>query len=218
MINVLYENEEILVIDKPAGLASQPGEKVGKSVISVIEQQCHFHPYPVHRLDKETAGCMLIAKDPASAGRWAPRLFDGQIKKKYRAICAGAPSATSGQYSDFLVSKGMEQSAITRYSLLCRFGDLDGEEPAFSMVEFELGTGRTHQIRKHSSMHGHPILADDKYGNFALNRRLKRERRLSMLLLWAYELSLQGVPPIHSALPSHFSEFLAQWNFTPEVQ
>ena len=218
MINVLYENEDILVIDKPAGLASQPGERVGASVVSAIEGQCHFHPYLVHRLDKETSGCMLIAKTPISAHSWALKLSEGAAKKKYQAICAGAPIAPNGQYVEPLVSGGKEQRATTIYTLLSRFGELDGEEPAFSLVEFDLGTGRTHQIRRHSSMHGHPILADDKYGNFALNKRLKREHKLSTLLLWACQLSLRGLPPIYSAVPSHFSEFLSQWKSAPEVR
>lgn len=217
MVDLLYEDKEILVIDKPAGLPSQPGERVKSSVVSVCEAQFGFHPFPVHRLDKETAGCMIVAKDSASATRWALRIGMRDIRKRYRAICLGAPGREKGSYSDDLLVDGKVHAACTEFFVLSHFGSLDGIQGYFSLMEFELGTGRIHQIRRHAAMHGHPILWDDKYGNFPLNRRLKRELGIGRLLLWAFALDIPGFPTLRSAMPTHFSAFMKAWESPQET-
>jgi len=211
MIKILYENEEILVVDKPAGLPAQPGERVDSSVISVVENDCGFKPFPVHRLDKETAGCMMLAKSAGAASRWSAQLSERGIRKLYRAVCAGGPTNDKGIYADDLVIGGKPLSARTYYTCLARFGEGQDGKKAFSLLEAELGSGRTHQIRRHMAMHGHPILGDDKYGDFALNRQLKKTLGLKHLLLWACRLEIPGYAPILSPMPPHFSQFLGRW-------
>jgi len=219
MITALYEDADILVIDKPAGLASQPGERVGSTVVSAVERDFHFHPYLVHRLDKETAGCMVIAKHEAAAAAWSALLAGRNVHKKYRAICADSPAKSDGVYTDPLPGGGLPQAATTRFHLLERYDCEAFGGPRFSLVEFELGTGRTHQIRRHSAMHGHPILGDDRYGNFRLNRELRRDLGVRKLMLWACSLELPGTGTIHSAMPPHFSGFFDRLKTTtpPEV-
>jgi len=211
MITILYENDEILVVDKPAGLPAQPGERVDSSVISVVERDLGFMPFPVHRLDKETAGCMMLAKSAGAASRWSARIGERGIRKLYRAVCAGGPANDKGIYADDLVIGGKPLSARTSYTCLARFGEGKDGEVAYSLLEAELGSGRTHQIRRHMAMHGHPILGDDKYGNFTLNRQLKKTSGLKHLLLWACRLEIPGYAPILSPMPSHFSRFLGLW-------
>jgi 23S rRNA pseudouridine955/2504/2580 synthase len=218
MVDLLYEDKEILVIDKPAGLPSQPGERVKSSVVSVCEAQFGFHPFLVHRLDKETAGCMILAKDSAAATRWALRIGTRDIRKRYRAICLGGPVRKKGSYSDDLLVDGKVQATHTDFLVLSRFGSLDGISDYFSLMEFELGTGRTHQIRRHAAMHGHPILWDDKYGDFSLNRRLKHELGIGKLLLWAFALDIPGFPTLRSATPAHFSAFMKAWESPQETR
>ena len=218
MVGLLYEDEEILVIDKPAGLPSQPGERVKSSVISVCQSQFGIDPFPVHRLDKETSGCMILAKSSAAASLWSERVGGKHVRKRYRAVCLGAPNNSKGSYEDDLAVEGRVQSARTGYLLLSRLGDLDGKSDFFSYIEFELGTGRTHQIRRHAAMHGHPILGDDKYGDFTLNRRLKREFGIGKLLLWAFALDIPGFPAFRAAMPPHFSAFFKLWGPTTEAQ
>ncbi|MFA5851334.1 MAG: RluA family pseudouridine synthase [Spirochaetales bacterium] len=215
MIKILYENEEILVVDKPAGLPAQPGERVDSSVISVVENDCGFKPFPVHRLDKETAGCMMLAKSAGAASRWSAQLSERGIRKLYRAVCAGGPTNDKGIYADDLVIGGKPLSARTYYTCLARFGEGQDGKKAFSLLEAELGSGRTHQIRRHMAMHGHPILGDDKYGDFALNRQLKKTLGLKHLLLWACRLDIPGYAPILSPMPAHFSQFLGHWPDIP---
>lgn len=218
MIDVLFENDEILILDKPAGLPSQPGERVGSSVISVVERDFGFAPFPVHRLDKDTAGCMMVAKSAAAASRWSSLLAEKAVRKIYGAICSGGPARDAGSYVDALVADGKTQGAVTYYTCLARFGSNEGGDKAFSFLKLELGSGRTHQIRRHMSMHGHPVLGDDKYGNFALNRQLKKTFGLKHLLLWAGSLEIPGLSPIHASLPAHFADFLGRWPDAPDLE
>lgn len=218
MIRILFENDDILIVDKPAGLASQPGERVGSSVLSVVERERRFKPFPVHRLDKETSGCMILAKNAAAASRWSDSLGERNIRKIYRAVCAGAPLKDRGSYSDDLVTGGKSFTALTYYTCMARFGKDGDGKPSFSLLELELGTGRTHQIRRHAAMHGHPILGDDKYGDFPLNRQLRKSTGLNHLLLWACMLDIPGLPSIRASLPPHFSEFLARWPDSPRME
>jgi len=211
MINILYENDELLIVDKPAGLPAQPGERVDSSVISVVERDLGFMPFPVHRLDKETAGCMMLAKSAEAASRWSAMIGERSIRKFYRAVCAGGPTNDKGIYMDDLVIGGKPLSACTYYTCLARFGEGKDGAMAYSLLEAELGSGRTHQIRRHMAMHGHPILGDDKYGDFALNRQLKKTSGLKHLLLWACRLEIPGYTPIQSPMPPHFLRFLGRW-------
>ncbi len=212
MLTILYEDDQIIVIDKPAGLAAQPGERVGRSVPALLEAQLGHAVFPIHRLDKETAGCMLLARNAGAASRWSSLLGDRRVKKTYLAVCAGSPARDSGRYEDALSAGGQTQTALTFYRLRARFGD------GYSLLELELGTGRTHQIRRHMAMHGHPILGDDKYGDFSLNRQLRKSAGLKTLLLWAWRLELPGIPPIQSFLPDHFAAFFALWPDAPQIQ
>lgn len=231
MLPILFENDEIIVVDKPAGLPAQPGERVGSSVISVVEKELGFAPFPIHRLDKETAGCMMLAKNARAASAWSAFLMERDIGKYYRAICSGGPVSDRGSYDDALPIAGKAMSALTRYACLARFGSLEQDgpagsqppapapaRPAFSLLELSLGTGRTHQIRRHLAMHGHPILGDDKYGDFPLNRRLRKQAGVKHLLLWSCRLELPGYPPIRASLPSHFTDFLGRWPDAPRSE
>lgn len=226
---MLYEDEEILIIDKPCGLPAQPGEGVRTSVISAVERDFGFVPYPVHRLDKETAGCMILAKSAAAASRWSALVEGRAIGKRYRALCSSGPRESRGRYSDPLGSPKGAVAAETFYLVLSRFGRAesapDDEMPPFSYIEFELGTGRLHQIRRHSAMHGHPILGDDKYGDFALNRALAKSAGLKHLLLWAYRLDLPGTVPraperrtVLASLPPHFAAFFSRYPDAPNPE
>ncbi len=220
MIDILFEDDEILVIDKPAGLPSQPGERVGSSVISVVARDFGFPPFPVHRLDKDTAGCMMVAKSAGSASRWSSLLAEKTVRKIYGAICSGGPARDTGSYADPLLADGKPQSAITWYSCLARFGSEGGDKggKAFSLLRLELGSGRTHQIRRHMAAHGHPVLGDDKYGNFPLNRQMKKSFGVKRLLLWAGLLEIPGLPPIHASVPPHFTDFLGRWPDAPKLE
>ena len=209
MIEALFEDDEILVLDKPAGLPSQPGEGVRVSVVEAVERDFGFRPFLVHRLDRETSGCLVVARSSAAAAKWSRLIESRELRKTYRAIVSGAPAGgrTAGRFDDPLHGPGGERAAATDWRLLASFGG-SGAAPAWSYLELELGTGRTHQIRIHLAAHGLPILGDDRHGDFALNRRLRKEAGLRRLLLVAWSLDLPGGTRLRASVPDHFSAFL----------
>jgi 23S rRNA pseudouridine955/2504/2580 synthase len=219
MIAALYEDDEILVLDKPAGLSSQPGEGVRVSVVEAVERDFGFRPFLVHRLDKETCGCLVVARSSAAAARWSRLIESRELRKTYRAIVSGIPAGggSSGQFNDPLPGPGGERAASTAWRLLAPFGGA-GAAPAWSYLELELGTGRTHQIRIHLAAHGMPILGDDRHGDFALNRRLRKEAGLRRLLLVAWSLDLPGGARLRATVPDHFSAFLARYADAPAAE
>jgi 23S rRNA pseudouridine955/2504/2580 synthase len=215
MIGALFEDEEILVIDKPAGLPSQPGEGVRVSLVEAVERDFGFRPFLVHRLDKETAGCLVVAKSSEAAAKWSRQVESRGLRKIYRAVVAGAPEASAGRFSDPVRERGEEMSASTSWLLLGSFGS---QARLFSYLELELDTGRTHQIRLHLAAHGMPILGDDRHGDFALNKALRKERGLRRLLLVAWSLDLPGGERIRASVPEHLAAFLASFPDAPSPE
>jgi 23S rRNA pseudouridine955/2504/2580 synthase len=213
MLVTLYSDDEILVIDKPSGLPSQPGEGVRVSVVEAVERDFGFRPFLVHRLDKETAGCLVVARDAKAAAKWTRLVESRELNKTYRAIVAGAPEGSSGQFTDAVLTRGGEKSAETSWHLIGSFG----VTPRFSYLELELGTGRMHQIRLHLASHGLPILGDDKHGDFRLNKALRKEAGLKRLCLVSWSLELPGGAKVFASLPEHFTDFFARFpDATPE--
>jgi 23S rRNA pseudouridine955/2504/2580 synthase len=213
-IDLLFENDDCIILNKPAGLAVQGGARVGVSLDELLAENWSPRPLLVHRLDKDTSGLLLAAKNREAAARFSA-LFAGNetggktgrgIRKSYLAVCAGRPEPGAGRVRLDLWVRGELRNSETRYRLL------SGTEE-FSLLELELGTGRTHQIRRHLAGIGHPILGDDKYGNFALNRELRRTRGLRRLLLHASRLTIDdesiGFPlDITAPPPEYFTAFL----------
>jgi len=222
-IEVLFENDFCLVLNKPPGLPVQGGKAVRVSLDSILSETVHPRPFLVHRLDKETSGLILVAKTRESAQNFSAlfsgggeRIKERVIVKKYLGVCSGIPSPEQGLISDTLDLKGKQMVSITRYKLLS--SRILGEAKV-SLLELELGTGRMHQIRRHLAMKGCPILGDDKYGNFRLNKTLRKTIALKNLLLHASKLSIPPSPPflpdgleITAPLPEYFSGFLDSAN------
>ena len=220
-ISVLYEDDKLLVLNKPAGLPVQGGAGVAVSLDSLLAE--HYTPRPllVHRLDRDTSGVIVTAKTKETAAACSA-LFDyhrewnsdsnAGIKKTYLAVCAGILNET-GTINETLEIKGQKLSARTKYRCLASVEDLDAV--SLSLAEIQPATGRMHQIRRHLAQSNFPILGDDKYGDFALNKNLKKSLGLKRLLLHAYSIHL---PPsltqfkngleIFAPLPDHFLEIL----------
>ncbi len=246
MIPLLFENDEVIVVDKPAGLAAQPGEGVREDLVAVLERQLGYRPFPVHRLDKETAGCMMLAKNSPAASRWSKLIAGRDVRKRYEAWVFGMPGKGKGIVDAVLDGARGEQKARTLWRLkeVWRFSQreqgalhaspqtagqrwladetdsrhrqLHGASNVFtvSLLELELATGRMHQIRRHLAGIGLPIVADDRHGDFGLNRVLRR-LGVRRLMLWARELvlppqpSLPGGALLLAAEPPHFAAFKA---------
>lgn len=203
-IPIVYENDEILIINKPVGLSVQGGEGIVSSVDTVLPTQLGYKVFLVHRLDKETSGLMVVAKTSKAAGKWTNLINQHNVQKEYVALCGGVPKKKSGVFTDSVVQKGREQNAFTEYKLLQSFTikennssdsenkiDIQGlENKSFSLFSLKLGTGRMHQIRIHLSKAGLPIFADDKYGDFKLNKLLQKKLKIKRLCLASVKLTL----------------------------
>ncbi|MDR0451319.1 MAG: RNA pseudouridine synthase [Treponema sp.] len=239
-VAVLFENKDCMVLHKPAGLAVQGGEGVGASLDRLLKAEFPSRlpsenpasppdsgVYLVHRLDKDTSGLILVARNRESAARFSA-LFAGPrpgLSKRYLAVCAGSPQPPEGIIRLSLEIRGALKKSETSYRVLSRReaapigagGGKDGPGQAgrfFSLLELELGTGRSHQIRRHLARIGCPVLGDDKYGDFSLNRELRRTAGLRRLLLHASRLvipeDLAGFPggiDLSDPLPDYFQPY-----------
>jgi 23S rRNA pseudouridine955/2504/2580 synthase len=206
-LDILYEDEDCLVINKPSGLPTQGGVGVKVSLDDLLSELREPRPLLVHRLDKDTSGTILVAKNKTSAARYARLIAGREFKKIYRALCWGIPKPPNGRIEDPLSVKGVEKNSLTFYRTI-------GQNGEYALLELELGTGRIHQIRRHLALLGHPILGDDKYGDFMLNKKLRKEKGLRHLLLHAYRLTeaTDRIPPldVQAPLPDYFENFLVQ--------
>ncbi|MDP1673713.1 MAG: RluA family pseudouridine synthase [Burkholderiales bacterium] len=186
---VLFEDEALLVIDKPAGLAVHGGSGVSFGVIEALRQSRPGHGFLelVHRIDRETSGVLLLAKKRAALVELHRQMQDGAVSKHYFALVKGLWKERK-RVVDLPLEKKVRASgerkvnvgpagnvAVTIFRLERRVGP-------YSLLDAELKTGRTHQIRVHLSHLGYPILGDDKYGDFVLNKMLGKQGLKRMFL------------------------------------
>ena len=213
-ITVLFQNDFCLVLNKPSGLPVQGGEGIKVSLDSILSEKIQPRPLLVHRLDRDTSGAILVAKTKEAAALLSGLINSAgqknRIVKRYLTLCAGIPQPPEGVIGLSLDKREKgRQKAETFYRLLST-GNACGVTVSF--LELELGTGRMHQIRRHLVMKGLPILGDDKYGDFPLNKNLRKAMGLKSLLLHASSLiipPLPGIVPngadITAPLPEYFS-------------
>lgn len=180
---LIYENDAVLVLNKPAGLAVHGGSGVRVGLIEALRQvrpELDFLEL-VHRLDKDTSGCILLAKSRKALNILQDQLRGKQMGKFYQAWVLGnwpvelrevnAPidraSSPSGERRMRIAEPGEGKASLTRFKILKRLGSL-------TLIEAEPVTGRTHQIRVHARFAGFPLLGDPKYGDEQVNERFRR--------------------------------------------
>jgi 23S rRNA pseudouridine955/2504/2580 synthase len=217
-LDIVYEDSSCIVINKPAGLAVQGGKGIGVSLDSILAQSRPQRPLLVHRLDRDTSGLILVAKNKTAAAAYSLLLGGNRadtgaghrvVVKRYLAMCKGKPAREEGIISLDLEIRGMRKKSETRYRLIESFKD------DFSLMELELGTGRMHQIRRHLALTGNPVLGDDKHGDFNLNHLLRKTMKLNKLLLHASRLIIPETPDnprldLSAPLPEYFGQFIKQ--------
>ena len=175
-VDIRYEDEDLLVVDKPPGLAVHPcagswEDSLGARLVHYYGQiglGADFHP--VHRLDKGTSGLMVVAKHPAAQHALTQTLHSGDFLREYLAVCQGCPAprwgvidAPLGRTDTSYIRQEVRpdgKRARTHYEVV-------ETTPRFSLVRLQLETGRTHQIRVHMAYLGHPLVGDFLYGTEA---------------------------------------------------
>jgi RluA family pseudouridine synthase len=205
---VLHQDRFIVVVNKPAGVLSHPnlgradaGSPAAFEGRYDADRRCFDGPagrvWLIHRLDQDTSGALLAALDEKTAERCRALFEEGAIQKRYLAIVRGSPPPR-GVWLDHLttaksagavrtqVVKGRPPNAELRYEVL-----LHSEEHRLSLIDIQLITGRTHQIRVQAASRQHPLAGDDVYGDFAMNRRLKASLGLKRLALHAHRLEFK---------------------------
>lgn len=222
--SVLYEDERLLVIDKPAGLAVHGGSGLSYGLIETLRQ---LRPGAelelVHRLDRDTSGCLLVSKRRSTLRNLHELIRRGEMEKRYLALILGDLSREQVRVDAPLVKnvlKGGERlvrvdraegkPALTLFRRVRRLSFAGG---VANLVEAEPVTGRTHQIRVHAAHLGTPLAGDPKYGDFEANRRLKAAG-LSRLFLHASTLSFRTESMsrplrVEAALPDELERFVA---------
>lgn len=193
-IEVLFENNELIAINKPHGLLvhrTKMAADVPIFALQLVRKYCGKRVYPVHRLDRKTSGVLLFAKNP-DANRIYQQFFrDRQVIKEYNAIVRGWIDE-SGAIDYPLLNAGKKQEAITNYKRLARF-ELDiplgqHQTSRYSHVSILPITGRYHQIRKHMAHIFHPVIGDRPHGCNKQNRLWKEEFGCTTMLLHARKL------------------------------
>jgi len=183
---ILENNENFIVINKPPGIAVQSGTKSFKNIIDVLKDTKYFEfskPFIVHRLDKETSGVLIVAKNREYAQLFTSLFRIRKIHKTYIAITYGKVNKKSQTLEDDLISydndKKIIQRAISHLKILKSSNE-------YSYVELNPITGRKHQLRKQLYNLGNPIVGDDKY--FTMRRADKTKIKSKNLMLHAYKI------------------------------
>ena len=227
---IIFENEAFVAVNKPSGLLSVPDREGTEIALKQLLQQQYGQIWTVHRLDKDTSGVIVFAKDEITH-KFLSKLFEGrEVEKYYTGLVHGVPSVESGSVDapimehpvkrGLMVANKKGKSALTDFTLVESFGK-------FSLMQFRIHTGRTHQIRVHMKHIGHPIVCDPLYGNgdpvmlssikkkFNLSKKEEEEKPLfNRLALHAERLQFTDAKKqkheIEASLPKDMRAFLQQ--------
>jgi 23S rRNA pseudouridine955/2504/2580 synthase len=224
---LLYEDEHLLAIAKPAGVAVHGGSGVA---FGVIEQLRRARPHArflelVHRLDKDTSGVLLLAKKRSALTALQAQFRERKTAKHYAVLVSGRWPA-SRKVIDIALHKTLDARG-ERHVRAVAADHADGRRSitlvrvskafaGFTLLDVSLKTGRTHQIRVHLANEGHPIVGDPKYGDFAVNRQMARgEHRFARMFLHARQLAFDhpasgGRVELEAPLPPECETLLEQ--------
>ena len=191
-IPIIYQNSEIFIINKKAGMPVQGGEKIAHPLDAELAKQVGQKVYLVHRLDKDTSGLMIVAKTPAAASKWTKLIGSKQVQKEYIAICTGTINPKKGEITEDIIQHGQSRRAVTHYQVEKEWQiEREGEQPVpMCQIRLLLETGRMHQIRIHLAKQGCPIAEDDQHGNFKINKVLRKVAGIKHLQLFSVKLTL----------------------------
>ncbi|MCL4101570.1 23S rRNA pseudouridine955/2504/2580 synthase [Fibrobacter sp. UWH9] len=231
-LDIVIQTEDYLIVNKPSGLASQPGSgtKPGESLVEYLwewgrKEDLDFKPTIAHRLDQETSGMIMVALHGDTLRELTRMIREHEVDKYYFALVKGNLSKDRGTISEKLTrtdaAKGSKmkvgedskdaKEAVTHYRVKQHY-------IGFDLVKIKLETGRMHQIRAHFASIGHPLLGDSRYGDFALNREIKKQLGLHRLFLHSCRLEFdwQGEKKVFDCpLPKELQSVLDQLKRKP---
>ena len=194
-IHIIRKGPSWICVEKPAGISVH--NDPGQDLVSILagHPDCNGAALlqPVHRLDRETSGLLLLATDKESLARLSQGFAAGRMKKFYQALVHGnfPEDRLQGEWTTPLSKqaggrtdprgKGKKQPARTRYSVVC-------QSPRYALLDIELFTGRKHQIRRHAKLAGHPVVGDARYGSPRAIAFLQSQRNFYRMALHACRL------------------------------
>jgi 23S rRNA pseudouridine955/2504/2580 synthase len=189
-LDVVFEDDTLLVVNKPAGLAVHEGKTIGKreSLLGLVENRYRdsaITPKLVHRLDRDTSGLLVIAKNLKSAAALVTLFESGAVGKEYLCLVVGRLPFNDGRIDFPLPGReGQPVHALTCYRVLKRLSET-------TLVRVTIETGRLHQIRLHFAKLGYPVVMDDQHGDFGFNKRFRKEFGLKRQFLHAERLKIR---------------------------
>ena len=206
--SIIFNNEDIIAINKHAGIAVQGGTKSRLNLTDIFTKSKYFDdikPFTVHRLDKDTSGVLIFGKNRKAAQTLTTLFRLRKIYKTYICVCSGEINSNKGEWihnlEKFENNKKVIEKAITYYRVLDR-------NQNYSLVELKPITGRKHQLRKQLSFLGHPIIGDNKYST---SNNISK-----YLMLHSYTLKFKinnNKFSFKAPLPKHFLKFLVKKKF-----
>ena len=206
--HIIFSDDDVVVVNKPSGMLSIPDREGKGTSLKELLKQKFDEIYTVHRLDRDTSGIVIFARNEAMHRHLSMQFENRETEKYYNALVLGSPSNPEGTINEPIAEhpnkKGQMtvykrgKESITDYKVLESF-------KMFSWMQFRIHTGRTHQIRVHMKHLGHPVVCDDLYGdgkpifisqikkNYKLSQHEDEERpMLNRLALHASELKIKG--------------------------
>lgn len=234
-LNVIYEDKDILVCFKPAGVATQTAKLSGQDMVSLIKnylakKEGTKNPYVgvIHRLDQPVSGLLVFAKNQKAAATLSKQIQDGNANKDYIALCSGSLKEKSGELIHYIkkdsvtkLAKAIDEQIFLKvqsenkeecvdYKKAILTYDVEKEFENSSIIKVHLQTGRFHQIRAQFSYIGHALLGDAKYGS-SVSRELSMKNRINKIALCANYLTLKH-PATGKEMEFVLSqEYLPQW-------
>jgi len=189
-IETIFEDEALLVVNKPAGLAVHEGKTVSKraSILGILETRFRaaaIVPRLIHRLDKDTSGLLMIAKNPQALDELEGIFESGEVAKEYLCLVVGRLPSNEGKI-DFLLPgrEGKPVRSLTRFRVVQRFSET-------TLARVQIETGRLHQIRLHFAKLNYPVVMDDQHGDFGFNKRFRKQYGLTRQFLHAERLKIK---------------------------
>lgn len=186
-ISILFQNEEIIVVNKPEGISVHNNEDEQNLIITLEKENSFSKLYPIHRLDKETSGIQILALNNEAAQKYSSEFQNRQVKKIYHGVLRGQLKEFSGSWTRPLSDKAEgrknpQGQSKDRVPCETKFSTIK-QNKYFTLCEFELITGRQHQIRKHTALANHPLVGDSRYGENKYNEKIKNVYSTSRMFL-----------------------------------